>query len=388
VHVEVDGKDATGSLAVPNTGGWQKWQDLTKTDFFIGPGRHVLRVVFDKANSTGFVANLNSLTFAPYVYVPPTQNPYPGTPWGLGQQIDAENYDTGGEGVAYHDLDAANGGTYRHNEGVDTEVTTDTGGGYDVGFVKAGEWLEYTINVPTTALYDLQFRLANAAAGAKFHIEVASFDITGPIDVPNTGGYQKWQTVTRTTLLVAGVQTLRIFFDTAAPTGFAGNFNWFKFAPPANPPKVVVQAEDYLPGGEGVGYHDTDAKNLPGQYRPAEGVDIETTTDTGSGYSVGYVKAGEWLKYGFDLDQPGVWRLDFRLASAYTGGKFHFELDGVADPTSITVPNTTGYQTWQTVTATNLAPGQGHHTLRLVMDQNASSGYVANFNYFSLTRIA
>ena len=46
-----------------------------------------------------------------------------------------------------------------------------------------------------------------------------------------------------------------------------------------------VQAEDYDTGGEGVAYHDTDAANLGGAYRPSEGVDLKAVqNDTGANY--------------------------------------------------------------------------------------------------------
>src|SRR5258708_6055890 len=63
------------------------------------------------------------------------QSPYLGTPWPIPGKLEAENYDTGGEGIAYHDTDTSNdGGQYRTSEGVDIEVCGDTGGGYDVGW--------------------------------------------------------------------------------------------------------------------------------------------------------------------------------------------------------------------------------------------------------------
>jgi len=40
----------------------------------------------------------------------------------------------------------------------------------------------------------------------------------------------------------------------------------------------TVNATNYDNGGEGVAYHDTEAANQGGQYRPADGVDIEATT--------------------------------------------------------------------------------------------------------------
>src|SRR5258708_1682338 len=51
--------------------------------------------------------------------------PFGGTAWAVPGKIEFENYDTGGEGVAYHDLEAANqGGQYRTGDGVDIQATT------------------------------------------------------------------------------------------------------------------------------------------------------------------------------------------------------------------------------------------------------------------------
>jgi beta-glucanase (GH16 family) len=65
--------------------------------------------------------------------------------------ISADNYDYGGEGVAYHDVTGGNSGPGpRSNESVDTEFS---GTGTDVGWIDAGEWLEYTIRVPVAGTY-------------------------------------------------------------------------------------------------------------------------------------------------------------------------------------------------------------------------------------------
>src|SRR5262245_40681529 len=39
----------------------------------------------------------------------------------------------------------------------------------------------------------------------------------------------------------------------------------------------VIECENFESGGEGIGYHDTDAANTGGALRPSEGVDIEAT---------------------------------------------------------------------------------------------------------------
>ena len=64
---------------------------------------------------------------------PPTgPSPYSGTPLGLPGTIQAEHYDRGGEGVAYHDTTAGNKGDVLRDDDVDLQTATDTGGGYKV----------------------------------------------------------------------------------------------------------------------------------------------------------------------------------------------------------------------------------------------------------------
>jgi hypothetical protein len=61
--------------------------------------------------------------------------------------VQGENYDTGGQGIGY-DVSSTNktGNSYR-SDGVDLEVTADTGGGYDLGWTANGQWFRYTVNV-------------------------------------------------------------------------------------------------------------------------------------------------------------------------------------------------------------------------------------------------
>lgn len=91
---------------------------------------------------------------------------------------------------------------------------------------------------------------------------------------------------------------------------------------------VRIEAEDYDAGGEGVGYHDVDAANLGGAYRPNERVDIEYFSSE-AGYNVGWIRDGEWLKYTRDFPWTGQYALQFRVASMGTITYFDVYLDGV-----------------------------------------------------------
>ena len=153
------------------------------------------------------------------------QAPYPGSPFVLPTRIEAEDFDVGGEGVAYHDTDAGNNGNaYRTGEDVDIEPCSDVGGGYNAGWVREGEWLEYTLDVPVSGEYDIGVRVASLSAGGEFHLEFNGQNLTGDIVVPVTGGWQSWATVTSSVTLPAGRQLMRF-----VPTSEGFNVNWFDF---------------------------------------------------------------------------------------------------------------------------------------------------------------
>jgi len=100
--------------------------------------------------------------------------PFSGTPIAVPGSFEAENFDLGGEGVAYHDNVPGNaGGQYRLSEDVDIILSTDAlGGGYVVNNFETGEWLAYTINVAATAQYNVELRASSRFSTSAFHIEV------------------------------------------------------------------------------------------------------------------------------------------------------------------------------------------------------------------------
>ncbi|HSY77318.1 MAG TPA: sugar-binding protein, partial [Bacteroidia bacterium] len=160
--------------------------------------------------------------------------PYGGTAWPIPGTIQAENYDIGGQGIAYYDTDTANdGGQYRTTESVDVETCTDAGGGYDVGFTATGEWEKYTVNVTSAGAYTLQARVASITAGNSLHVEIDGVNISGSIAVPNTTGFQTWQTASVTTpVLAVGKHIMRIYMETG---GFNLNYVTFVLNAPAIP---------------------------------------------------------------------------------------------------------------------------------------------------------
>ncbi|MGH8635585.1 MAG: SBBP repeat-containing protein, partial [Burkholderiales bacterium] len=125
--------------------------------------------------------------------------PFSGTPSAVPGTFEAENFDLGGEGVAYHDNTAGNqGGQYRPSEDVDIFVSNDpAGGGYIIKNFEAGEWLGYTIDVASGGSYDIEIRASTHAdfPNSAYHVEIDGVNVTGTVVLPttNTTGWSNFQ---------------------------------------------------------------------------------------------------------------------------------------------------------------------------------------------------
>jgi len=311
---------------------------------------------------------------------PPTgSSPFSGTPAAVPGTIAASDFDLGGDGVAYHDTTKGNdGGAYRQTD-VDLQASTDDG--YNVGWVAAGEWLNYTVSVASAGSYAVTFRVASPGTGGTFHLELNGVNVTGSLAVPNTGDWQAWTSVTRTVTLAAGTQIARLVFDAVGPGGSIGNFNAMRFVtasssarstPFSGTPIAVpgtIEAEQFDKGGEGVAYHDTTSGNSGGAFR---GGDVDIEAASGGGYDVGWMAAGEWMNYTVNVAASGSYTLAFRVASLGAGGTFHVEANGVNVTGSVAIPDTGDWQAWQTVSKTATLTA-GAQTLRVVLDTNGAN---------------
>jgi hypothetical protein len=206
------GTNLSGSVAVPNTGGYQDWTTVTAS-VTLPAGTQTLRIDQD---ANGW--NIHQLTFTLTSGGGGTgEAPYGGTPAAVPGTVQAANYDTGGQGVAYN-VTSVNGtaNSYR-SDGVDLEACTDTGCGYDLGWTTGGQWFKYTVNVATAGTYAVSLRLAAPTAVTDgLHIANSSgTNLSGNVTVPATGGWQTWTTVTASVTLPAGTQTLTVDQDNA-----------------------------------------------------------------------------------------------------------------------------------------------------------------------------
>ncbi|HJR58568.1 MAG TPA: carbohydrate-binding protein [Vicinamibacterales bacterium] len=348
-------------------------------------------------DSTGVRRDYFSIVKGAGGSTPPPGGAFGGTPAAVPGLVEAENFDEGGQSIAYYDTTPGNSrGAYRSTD-VDIETAADSGGGFNLSKTRAGEWLKYTVNVATTGTYSLETRVANIGAGGRFHVEVDGVDRSGPVTVPETGGWQTWQTITVSGIpLTAGQRVIRISLDTAGSSGGVGNYNWFRFVAGTSPPPPspayggtpaplpgIVQAENFDVGSQGVAYVDASAGNAGGVYRSTD-VDIGPTSDPSSGgYYVGWTRVGEWLKYSVNVTETRNYTLNVRVANVGSGATFRIEVDDVDRTGPIAVPNTGGWDLWQTLSVSGISLTQGPRVIRLVMlTRNVENAGVGNFSYF------
>jgi chitinase len=217
---------------------------------------------------------------------PPTEGPYGGTAAAIPGTVQAANYDTGGQGVAYN-VASVNGtaNSYR-SDGVDLEACTDTGCGDDIGWTAAGQWFRYTVKVATAGTYTVSLRLASPS-GVTDGLHIASSsgaNLSGNINVPATGGWQTWTTVTATVTLPAGQQTLTIDQDNGG-----WNIHQLTFASSATPPANTVTVSS--PG------------NQTGTVGTAASLQV-SGTDSASGQTLTFSATG--LPAGLSISSSGL----------------------------------------------------------------------------------
>lgn len=116
---------------------------------------------------------------------------------------------------------------YAAMNGIQVEATTDTGGGSNVGYCDTGDWMAYNnINFPTTGTYLIEYRVASAVTGAKLSSDLnAGAIVLGTVNVPNTGGWQNWQTISQTVTVNAGTYNFGIFIQASGV-----NINWIRIS--------------------------------------------------------------------------------------------------------------------------------------------------------------
>jgi endoglucanase len=161
-----------------------------------------------------------------------------------GEPIFAVDYNLGRNGFAYFDNDTADyhlntnvytnwnqGWSYR-NDGVDIETCkdSDANNGFNVGWTGNKEWMEYTVEVDSTAAYTLSIRSASGSGGSKVRLETEGSSMSQVISLPGTSGWGNWRTTEVSgVILEKGTRKIRFIFDQGG-----SNLNYFKFSNPVH----------------------------------------------------------------------------------------------------------------------------------------------------------
>jgi hypothetical protein len=215
LHIDnSSGTNLSGSVAVPDTGGYQDWTTVTAS-VTLPAGEQTLTIDQDD--------NGWNIHFVSFALSSGGDQPFGGTPAAVPGTVYAANYDTGGQGVAYN-VTSTNGtaNSYR-SDGVDLEDTSDpsptsvAGDSYDLGWTATGQWFNYTVDVAAAGTYAVSLRLA-APSAVTDALEIdnsSGTNLSGDVTAPETGGWQDWTTVTASVTLPAGVQTLTVTQDNA-----------------------------------------------------------------------------------------------------------------------------------------------------------------------------
>ena len=112
------------------------------------------------------------------------------------------------------------------NSGFTFETCSDSGGGLDAGWTDAGDYLEFPVRISEKGLYRITYRYScnSGTSRAQLSLIDNTSTLLKPITFTETGGWQKWNSVTLDDSLPAGMKTLRF---AAITSGF--NLNRLEF---------------------------------------------------------------------------------------------------------------------------------------------------------------
>jgi hypothetical protein len=122
--------------------------------------------------------------------------------------------------------------------GIQTEATTDAGGGSNVGWIETNDWMAYnSINFPSTGSYLIEYRIASGGAGGTLSLDLnAGAVVLGSVNVPATGGWQNWTTVSHNVNVTGGTYNVGIF-----ATAGGWNLNWFRITRTGNAAREATE---------------------------------------------------------------------------------------------------------------------------------------------------
>ncbi len=208
-HVQND----TWEVTLPNSyfGGFHPYCDPIRGDWFIDNGRdHHTGAVYLDGHWLTEAATLNEVL-----------QPAGGTPlWFAG--VDGADNGSLLNVSWFRPLPGPAGGGqidatgYSSQHGV--RIAASSEGGQTLAYIETNDWVRYEdIDFGTNA-NQIEFRAASDRNGGRIELRLDTRDgeLLGTCQVPNTGGWQSWQTITAAITPVSGLRTLCLVFKPAS----------------------------------------------------------------------------------------------------------------------------------------------------------------------------
>lgn len=332
------------SVTIEGTGSWDNFAtSVVSSGIELTEGTHAFKFSTDG----GF--NVDRFVFAKGSGAQPV-----GRGLKIPGKIEAEDFDEGGEGVAYHwSNKEANQDRYR----TDANFIGAGGTGYNLGWTSGGDWTLYTVTVEQTGYYRMKYNAASGvdAGGSFYFADKNDKRITRTCAYPMSG-WDDYVVYEMTNIyLEAGEMTLKWV------CGGGVNIDYFDFEFIGTTPEVtavipgVIQAEDYDEGG--ALFHNVNREGgLGSQYRPNQNVYLEQNNGS---YTIGNTAYDDQFQYSFTALKGGKYALDCYVCCGNDNGKFTITLDGFDLAGEVQVPNNgwNNYATPITLSDVNITTG-------------------------------
>lgn len=212
------------------------------------------------------------------------------------------------------------------------------GAGYADYIHASGDFIEWTVNTPTTGAYTLKFRYANGSTNRPLKLEVNGVTINASLDFLPTGSWATWSLSSANANLVAGTNTIRLI-----TIGLNGpNIDNVALTPVSN--TTSLEAEE---------------AGLNGAIVASSSAGFQ-----GSGYADYTHASGDYIEWTVNTSNPGPYTLKFRYANGSTNRPLQLLVNGVVANASLDFLPTGSWSTWSVSSAiANLITGT--NTIRL-----------------------
>ncbi|MBU0475083.1 MAG: glycoside hydrolase family 3 C-terminal domain-containing protein [Bacteroidetes bacterium] len=195
---------------------------------------------------------------------------------------------------------------FTNMNGIQTEATSDIGGGLNVGWIDAGDWMEYKCNLPNTGEYFVNFRVASETAEGKIRFFIDGIETFSRV-IPVTGGWQTWTTVSTITDIESGDFNIKLL---AEKGGF--NLNWFELVTISD-----AESENNLPSSYSL------YQNYPNPFNPSTKIKYSISTAGNVKLKVYDVLGKEVKSLVNEYKKAGSYEIEFNSVNLSTGIYFY-----------------------------------------------------------------